>query len=213
MLGLLALLLGFNFSLSVQRYDARRLLVVDEANAIGTAWLRSSLAPPLARDELRALLRRYAQLRLDGFGHQLDLSKSFDRHSQEMLARLWHTAADVAAADPHSVVAGLLVQAVNAVVDLHSARMAARQARVPTVVVVLLTLVACVALCWVGVGEGLGSGRRSPGRWVLSGLLAATLVLTLDIDRPTRGLVRVSQEPMRSVVESMEEEAMDRGGR
>lgn len=205
-LGLLALLLGFTFSIAVQRFDARRALVVDEANAIGTAYLRVDVLPAAVQPEMRQLLREYTDLRLRAFsGVILDENAArLDRESQQLQERMWAHVSAAAASDPHSVAAGLMLQATNEVIDLHTARLTSRRAHIPGVVILLLGLVSCASIAFVSFSHGLGATRRSGGVPVLVVLVASSLTLILDLDRPRQGLVRVSQEPMRMLLESME---------
>jgi len=204
-LGLLALLLGFTFSIALQRYDARRELVVAEANAIGTAWLRASLLPTEIQPEMRRLLQDYADLRLRSFSGVIDQDAAarLERESRHFHDQMWSRVSAAAVQDTHSEAAALLVQATNAVIDLHTARMAGRRAQVPSLVILLLGLVAFVSMMWVGFSHGLGSTRRAGGEVVLVILIASSLAAILDLDRPSRGLVRVSQEPMRALLEGM----------
>ena len=117
-LGLLAFMLAFTFGLAASRFD--ELLVLDESNAIGTAYLRAGLLPEPQRSGLRKLLKDYVELRLNGIGIkniEQALSESSGLHRA-----LWSLATEVAAKDTRSVETGLFIQSLNEVIDLHSKR-------------------------------------------------------------------------------------------
>jgi hypothetical protein len=204
-LGLLALLLGFTFSISVQRFDTRRGHVVEEANTIGTAYLRVDVLPAEMQPEMRRLLLDYAELRLRAFSDVVgsDGVRALDAASQQIHSQLWESVSAAASRDPHSLPAALMLESTNALIDMHATRLAGRRAHVPGVVILLLGLVAGTSMAFVGFSQGLGSSERSGGVLVLAILFSCALVLILDLDRPSQGLVRVSQEPMRLLLEGM----------
>jgi hypothetical protein len=197
-LGLLGLLLAFTFSMAQTRYEQRRLLVVDEANAIGTVWLRTDALAPDGRDEARALVRRYvdAQLAYYDAGDDDERIAAAERDLAELQGPLWDLAAEAARADPHAVSVTILLEALNEVFDLHDARIAARVAHVPDSVVVLLMIVSAVGLGTVGYAFGLVGRRHIAACGILGLLVAAILVTILDLDLSRRGLIRVSQDSL-----------------
>jgi len=136
-LGLLALLLGFTFSMSMQRYDNRSMALIDEANAIGTAILRVQLLPEEFRAEADNLFQKYVGLRVD-IG-QLDLTKTEERNIyNEKIAnlqnKLWSLAISATAVDPRPVTMGAFVKSLNDVIDSQGKRNALLQMQVPEVV-------------------------------------------------------------------------------
>lgn len=203
-LGLLGLLLGFSFSMAVSRHDTRRFLAVDEANAIGTAWLRASFLGKEAGKEARILLRRYAGLRVtahDAASGGASL-QSFVRESNSIQNALWTLAEQAAAEKPDPVTASFIT-ALNQTIDLQASRLAAHRNHVPGAVwLLVLTVAGCGA--WAS-GYLCGSaGYRSKFNQVVFPLLiAVVLTLISDIDRPARGFVGVSQQPMLDLLESM----------
>jgi hypothetical protein len=195
-LGLLALMLGFTLAMAVERFDARRLLVLAEANAIGTTYLRAQLLAEPHRSRISTLLLDYtdnrielAQLRLPAEGAVKLLAQN-DR----MLTDLW--AATTAAFDSISNLdfSTSFVETVNNVIDLDSARKAARLGHVPTAVLVLLAVYIVVT---AGVlGYVLTGFRGKVAGAFLITLLTFALFLIIDLERPTRGGIRESQVPM-----------------
>src|SRR5690606_28962629 len=119
-LGLLALLLAFTFSLAASRFEARRQAVLEEANAIGTTYLRTRLLPEPERQELARLLREYVDVRLSAV--QAGQTAEAIKHSEELHEQLWQQAAAAAQKSSGSIMTGLFVQSLNEVIDLHAKR-------------------------------------------------------------------------------------------
>lgn len=199
-LGLLALMIGFTFSVALNRFDTRRGLLIDEANAIGTAELRARLLPEPHAAEAQRLLRAYVQVRIDLITRWKErqpgyLEVAIER-SNALQGKLWDQAIAVTTSDPHSIVAGLFVQALNEMFDLQAKRVAAANLHAPIPVFVLLYTIAIVAAGFTGYSAGLvGRPRRVPSI-VAVVLIAIVIGLVGDIDRPNQGYVTVSQKPM-----------------
>jgi len=197
-LGLLALLLGFTFFMAVSRYDARKQLVLDEANAIGTAALRARLLPEAQRREAPALFREYVAARLAYHDAGIDAGKLRDAQDRaaRLEARLWALAEAAAAQDPRAVTGGLFVQAMNDVIDLREKRQVALDNHVPEAVLALLLAVSAVSLAFLGYGSGMDRVRRLWPNAVFALLIALVFAVIADLDRPRRGLIQVSQESL-----------------
>lgn len=200
-LGLLALLMGFTFSLVLNRFEDRRDLVLQEANAIGTVYLRAQLLAPPHRERIGGLLEAYA-------GNRIALANTRRGRNADLLARndalltdLW--AATVAA---HATIrdpgfSGQFLASVNGMIDLDASRKAARSVQVPPQVFGVLFVFLLVASGMLGY---LSVGRR--GKVALAmmiGLLCLVLLLILDIDRPTGGGIREDQAPMEALLASL----------
>ncbi|HSG64569.1 MAG TPA: hypothetical protein VLD39_06195 [Gammaproteobacteria bacterium] len=199
LLGVLALLLGFTFSLALQRYDARSQAVVSEANAIGTAILRSELLPPSVRAETRELLGRYLDSRVDAGVISLDLAddrRSAMAASNQLLSSIWQLAARAAAEDPNPVSTGLYIQSLNELIDSFGVRDAALNRHVPELVLFLLFGTFTLTACLVGYASGLSGHRASFPTYIMLTLIVFLVFLIIDLDRPRRGLISVSQQPM-----------------
>lgn len=203
-LGLLALLLGFTFALAVDRYDGRRALVLEEANAIGTTYLRAQLLDEPYRSQISRTLRDYT-------GNRLALAEAppGDRQltllaqSDVLQQRLWTQT--VAAIRPIRglEISSTFVEAVNLTIDEGAARVAARRAHVPPrVLVVLLVYMVIAALI---LGYVMSRSPKRTATAVLLGLVTLAYLLILDIDRPTGGGIREPQTPMRDLLASMEQ--------
>lgn len=197
-LGLLALLIGFTFSLALSRYEMRRDLVLKEANAIGTTYLRADLTPEPFRSQLRTLLRRYVDARLalaDG-GEDASAIGRAEAQADQLQQQLWST---TVAAIPHidpPVAVPLLTATVNETIDLAASRKAALAARLPSSVVLALLVYAAISagiLGYVIQGNRRGSQISAVLLFVL---LTLAITLILDLDRPRTGSITVSQAPM-----------------
>jgi hypothetical protein len=202
-LGLLALLLGFTFSMATDRFDARRLLVLEEANAIGTAYLRAQLLSEPHRTRTTSILLRYTDNRLalakaiPGSAEQRRLLKTNDA----LLTDLW--AATSAAFDS---IKGLdfsstYVDSINALIDLDASRKTARQARVPAEVFAVLFVYLITTAGVLGYVLKGARGRMAAG--FLLALLTLSLMLIIDINRPVLGGISESQRPMEDLRKSL----------
>ena len=204
-LGLVGLLLAFSFSLAENRFELRKLLVVDEANAIGTLYLRADLLSKPAGDELRAHLRRYVDVRIAW--HRGAFEEAQRGHLEAEQTRLqqsmWNVVMREMKRDPHDTTVPLAVQVANQVIDDAAARKAARANRVPASVVVLLAI--AVALGALTIGYRPGAQRRSAlGSSIFAVLTALTLITLLDLDRPTLGFIRVTTQPLIDARQAMQ---------
>jgi hypothetical protein len=198
LLGLLALLLGFSFAMSMARYDARKALVLKEANAIGTTYLRTDFLPADLGTQARKVLRTYVDSRLEFVAAKNDQAK-LERalaSGAGMQTQLWSIAGRAAALDPRSVPVGLFAASLNDVIDVSEERRTAFENHVPEAVLALLIFVSCGALAFIGCGSGLVGRRHLPSTISFAVISALVLVVILDMDRPRRGLIQVSQNSM-----------------
>jgi len=196
-LALLGLLIAFTFSLALNRYDSRRMLVVNEANAIGTAWLRAGLADGEAGRSLQHGIAAYAdiRLRLPHSANEAEAAK-IERRSSQAQTRLWQQMKAALPKMQPPPVATTLVTAMNEMFDIASARKAERGAHIPSDVLAVLVL--CAAMSAAIIGYVLGSTGRAHRTVtsILFVLLTLALLLILDLDRPWSGIVTISQQPM-----------------
>lgn len=200
-LALLGLLLGFTMSMSVSRYDVRRRLVLEEANAINGAYLQVQALPTSESSELQELLRKYAdnRLRVSQTIRDAQLLQRGKEEDVRLQNELWSRAAALSRKDPQSVPAGLLMESLRSVFDLENSRWIGFVAHVPESVIYVNGLMGLVAVLMVGYGFGL-SGHRHPLSEALL-IVAITLVMALivELDYPSSGVIRVSQQPLMDV--------------
>jgi hypothetical protein len=195
LLALMAFLLAVTMGMASDRFDARRQLVLEEANAIGTVYLRAGYLPQPASDQTRELLREYAPLRIDT-SDEAQLTANFAR-SGEIQSQLWAIVEPLARSSPDSQVLALYISALNDMIDLGETRLTAIvYARVPETVIWLLFLGAALTLGMVGYHAGLHRHRSLVSAVVLVVVLGAVIMLVVDLDRPRRGFLQVSQQPL-----------------
>ncbi len=193
-LALLAFLLAVTMGMAADRYDARRALVVDEANSIGTTYLRAGYLPEPASSQIRELLRQYVPLRLTVTGSadtEADIAASTAIHT-----KLWAIAEEVARTTDKGDLVALFIELLNETIDLHETRITARNARVPETVVLLLIGGSILSLAMVGFSAGLTRRRSLLSAAVLVIALGAVITIVVDLDRPREGLIQVSQQPL-----------------
>jgi len=201
-LGLLALVLGFTFSLAASRFDARRLAVLEESNAIGTSYLRTRLLPEPERTELARLLREYADVRVRGT--QAAQTAEAIARSEILHESLWAHASSAAERDSGSIMTGMFIQSLNEVIDLHAKRvLVGMRSRIPVVIWAGLFGLAILGMAAVGYQAGLAATRRSPAMVALVLSFAVVLLLIADLDRGQDGLLRVGQHSLVDLQRSM----------
>jgi hypothetical protein len=158
-LGLLAFILAFTFGLAAARFDTRRQVLLNEANAIGTTYLRAGMLPDRAQ-QIRGLLRDYVGTRLEAV--QSGKVAEGVRRSEEIQQQVWLEAETVGQKNPNSIVIGLFVQSLNQMIDLHAERLqAGLRSRIPGAIWLGLFAVAALSLSTMGYHAGLSGTRRS----------------------------------------------------
>lgn len=197
-LGLLALMLGFTFSLALSRFEERRDAVLVEANSIGTAALRARLLPAPHGSESITLLREYLQIRIDiaqGANSPPQIAAAVSR-SNAIQEALWQHAMAAAAGNNGMVPTGLYIQSLNDVFDSQERRLIAALSTVPDIVLIALYCIAIIACTFAGYASGLESLRSRIPILTIVVVVSFVLLLVLDLDRPTAGLIRASQQPL-----------------
>jgi len=200
LLGLLALLIGFTFSIALSRYDARRELLLGEANAIGTTSLRARYLPEGHGATAIALLRDYTDTR---FIYSPKDERPGREKAQGLLDKLWAEAVFATGQDPKSVPAGLFAQSLNDVIDFNEKRRIANRNRVPEVTFLLLFGLSAVAVGFTGYGAGLVGTRQRVPNAIMAVSIALVIMLIADLDRPRRGLITVDQQALTDVRDSL----------
>jgi hypothetical protein len=194
-LGLVALVLGFTFSLAASRFDARRMAVLEESNAVGTTYLRAQMLPEPERAEIARILREYVEVRIHGAN--VDQVEKAVAQSEALHTQLWTQAASAAAKDNHSIITGIFIQSLNDVIDLHAKRvLVGTRSRIPLVIWIGLYTLAMLGMAAVGYQAGLSAARRSPAMLGLVMAFSVVLLLIADLDRGQEGLLRISQQSM-----------------
>jgi hypothetical protein len=191
---LLGLLIAFTFSGALQRFDLRRAQVVDEANAIGTAWLRIDLLPAEGQLPVRSAMRMYVDSRIGTYQKIDDIAAAREEaaRSQVLQSQVWSAStAALARPDTRTGTDILLVPALNAMFDLSTVRLNAMQMHPPTIIYVMLIGLALVSALIAGFQS---AGERKPDwlhRIAFGGIIALTVYVILEIEYPRAGFVRI----------------------
>jgi hypothetical protein len=198
-LGLGAFVLAFTFGIVANRFDHRRELVREEANAIRTAWLRSDFLPEPDRAEAKGVIRQYLDERL-AFA-QSDLTpervESVCAAVERCHCRLWDTAVANARKDMNSDVAALYIESLNDVFAIHSMRVSVGlQTRIPTPIWLMLLVVTALGMMSLGYQTGIAGSRRSFAQPILAISFALVIALIAELDRPDAVFLRVTQQPL-----------------
>ena len=200
-LTLLALIIGFTFSMAVTRYDQRKTLEEAEANAIGTEYLRTDLLPGDLGARTRGLLRKYLDLRVE-FYEQSDeqLAKNIDRQTTNLQAELWSTVSPAASSQPTPVVA-LAIAGMNDVINSQGYTQAAWWNRIPIGAWAMMGLMAVSCNFLVGYGE------RRKGEtilFILPVVVSLSLFLIADLDSPRGGVIRVHPQNLAATSQAVQ---------
>jgi len=196
LLALMGFLLAITMGMASDRFDARRGLVLAEANSVGTTYLRAGYLPEPASSQIRDLLREYVPLRIVETSDPASVRARMAR-SVEIQAKLWSIAEELARTTPASDVLALFIVSLNETFDVHETRVTVGiYGRVPETVLYLLIIGSMLTLGMVGYNAGL-SLRRSPLSAVMLILfLGAVTTLVVDLDRPQDGFLKVNQQPL-----------------
>jgi hypothetical protein len=192
-LALLAFLLAVTMGMASDRFDARRAVVLQEANAIGTTYLRAGYLPEPASSEIRELLQEYVPLRIRVSNDNLqeDIARSIAIHGE-----LWTIAEGVAKTTDQGDLVSLFLDSLNEVIEVHEARVTVGFSRVPQTVLLLLVGGSALSLGMVGYSAGLTRRRSLLSAVVLVIALGAVIAIVVDLDRPRDGFIEVSQQPL-----------------
>jgi hypothetical protein len=189
---MLGLMIAFTFSAAFLRFDARRNFIVEESNAIGTAYLRVALLPADVQPRVRDLFRRYVDSRLATYEKidDLDAAMTEYRRSIQIQQEIWKEAVDATQDLPSTAPAMLLLPALNEMIDITNTRLMATRIHQPWVVFAMLGVLSLASALLAG--YGMASGPRSPLHNVLfAAVVAATIYIIIDLEYPRFGIIRI----------------------
>jgi hypothetical protein len=202
MLGLMAFLLAFCIGIVINQHNGRKAMVVTEANAVGTAYLRVGFLDESDRDLSRDLLREYVEIRLAAAADESVFESTLTR-SEEIHGELWSIVEDNVHQGQDSDIMALLVESINEVIDVHSLRLAAVDLRLPELLWIVLYTATLLSFLLVGVANS-ADGKRDPLAILLFALaLVAVLMIVVDLDRPQQGILTVSQTALSDLLRQM----------
>ncbi|MFO0912397.1 MAG: hypothetical protein U0795_05545 [Pirellulales bacterium] len=199
-LGLGAFILAFTFGIVSNRFDDRKALVRDEANAIRTAWLRSEFMSEPDRTETKKLLRRYVEATMAFVQSNSIDAEQVASHLSEadsIQRRLWGLAVANARKDMNSDVAALYIESVNDLISIRAARVSVGlQLRIPAGIWCVLLALISLGMMGLGYQTGIAGSRRSFAQPILAVSFAVVIALIADLDRAAGALVQVTQQPL-----------------
>jgi hypothetical protein len=199
---LVAFLVGFAFSGAASRFVDRVDIVVKEANALGTAYLRADMIPDPQRGELKAALKEYTADRVTLLSHEgRDQIEPLLAKVSGLQQRMWRSA--TTATQNNAPLMAVVLPPINEVIDLHSVHLAMARRHLPTPIMALLLGTAAIGLGMVGFGNGRVGRRFSVLDAVYGAVLAIALWMTIDLDYPGIGLIRVSNLPLMESLAAM----------
>ncbi len=191
--GLLGLLVAFTFSGAASRFDERRKLIIEEANNIGTAWLRVDLLPPETQPAIRDLFRRYLDSRLETYrlAGNLKAAEAEYAASVNLQTEIWRRCVVACETKQDNATKALVLTALNAMIDITTTRLEATRIHPPTVVFALLFGLAIG--CSLLAGYGMAGGQRRSWTHIIgfAGVLALTVYVIMELEYPRLGLIRV----------------------
>jgi hypothetical protein len=199
---LVAFLVGFAFSGAASRFTNRQDLLVKEANALGTAYLRAGTIAEPQRGELKAALKEYSADRVTL------LSREGRDQIMPLLAkvgglheRMWRSA--ITATQDNAPLMAVVLPPINDVIDLHSMHLAMARRHLPIPIMAVLMATAAISLGIIGFGNGRTGRRFSLLDAVYAAVLAAALWMTIDLDYPGSGMIGVSNRPVVEALAAM----------
>ena len=202
-LTLLALIIGFSFSMATNRYDQRKNFEESEANAIGTEMLRADLLPGADAAIVRKLLGAYLNQRIQFYLNEDDVRRiDINRQTTKLQADLWLAVRGTAVDQPGPIQA-LVLSGMNDVINSQRYTQAAFWNRIPTAAWLLMAAIALCANLLFGYRSTKSAGTRKLSM-VLPFLISIAVLLIADIDAPRHGLIRVSPQNLESLAISLD---------
>jgi hypothetical protein len=205
LLALCGLLIGFTFSMAEGRFTRRKQFLAEEANAIGTTYLRTRLLDDPAGEAMRGLLRRYVDARLEFVNSGADdrrIKRALDL-SSELESQMWSLAVAAGRAYVRPQMTSLLVQATNQMFDASSLHQAAVESPMPLTVFLVLMLATAAATASIGFGCGLEKRTSTHGMIIMPLLLGTVILLVFDLGHPRVGIMRASDPILVHLKESL----------
>jgi hypothetical protein len=194
--GLMGLLIAFTFTSAASRFETRRQLIVQETNAMGTAWLRLDLLPTAAQPAVRAEMRDYVDSRLRFFrllSSDLPAATSELTTSSALLGKIWKDVGAALQQQNSPAATSLLLSSLNEMIDITTTRYVALLTHPPLPIYLMLGFFVLASSLLAGYGMGKSGQRNWTHRLVFSATLALAMYLILDLDYPRLGLIRIDQ--------------------
>lgn len=192
---LMGLVIAFTFSGAASRFDSKRLLIVDEANSIGTAYLRIDLLPDTAQSRIKEKFRQYVDARLDSYRTMPTVGGVMPHMetATELQQDIWKSAIAATRDATHPQAAMLLLPALNAMFDIANTRAMATQVHPPPIIFVLLATLALVCSLLAGFGMAEAGSRSWIHVVAFAVVLTITIYVIIDMEYPRVGLIRIEK--------------------
>jgi hypothetical protein len=190
--GLMGLLIAFTFSAAASRFDSRRHLVTEEANCIGTAWLRLDLLPAPAQPALRDAFRHYLDARLEAYEKLPDLAAARAALSRAtaLQGEIWAQAIAACREGPPGATM-LLLPALNQMFDITTTRTMATKVHTPSIIFVLLVVLTLISALLAGYSMAAAKTRSWVHMLGFALVMAAAVYIILDLEHPRLGLINI----------------------
>jgi hypothetical protein len=202
--GLVALLLGFSYSLALSRFDARRAVTVREANAIGTTILRTELFDRSRAHDMKTYLRRYVDARIEFAEATNDAERREHaaQTSRSLQQQMWTLTMSAARLDEHSTMIPLFIVTLNETIDASAEQAAVLSAHIPDRVIAVLVAVIIIAAFLFGLGFGRTTYRGLIASVMFALMFGVVVETILDLDQPQEGVIRVPLDSLRALQRS-----------
>jgi hypothetical protein len=191
--GLLGLLIAFTFSGAGARFDSRREMIVEEANSIGTAWLRLDLLPPSVQPPLRHSFRQYLDVRLAAFRKIPDVAaaKAELARAAALQSDIWMQAVAACRDSGSQSTTMLLLPALNQMFDVATSRTAGVRMHPPMIIYAMLGLLLLAGSLLAGYGLGVGKLRNWFHGLAFVLVMTLTVYVIVDFEFPRMGIIRI----------------------
>ncbi|MFL5500862.1 MAG: DUF4239 domain-containing protein [Gemmatimonadaceae bacterium] len=191
---LLGLLLGFTFSGAGARFDVRRNLVVQETNAIGTAWLRLDLLPEARQVQVKDLFRKYVDARIETYRAVPDMKAvaAASAQARSLQQQIWSTSVAGAVETRNTPAFTLLLPALNSMIEITRTRTAAIQIHPPLAIYIMFAMIALVAAMFAGYGASDRKVANRMHRFGFAAVVTVAVYIIVDFDYPRLGLIQVT---------------------
>jgi hypothetical protein len=193
----LGLLIAFTFNSAAERFDERRNLITDQANALRVSWTRLDLLPEADREPIRQCMREWLKIVLDFIPTDPDFNspvfKERISRAEQLQQQAWHLALESADRQAKPQYAALVLNPIDQWIDLSASRLAMNNRGLPAIVLVALIILALAGAVLAGFNAGRRPRRSVPHMIVFAGVISMLLYLTVDLTLPRSGLIRTDQ--------------------
>ncbi len=209
-LGLLAFMLAFTFGIASNRFDARKQIVLNEVNTIGTTYLRADTLPEPPRSEARKLLKDYVNTRASladtDYWNKPEKVQQLIGKSEAIQDQLWSQVVYMGRTYPDSEIVSLYITSLNEMIDLHTERLVVGlQYHIPGTIWGALYLLTVLTFGLVGFEIGISGGGNIWASFIIALIFSTVILLITDLDRPMQGHIAVSQKPMLDLQQKLQE--------